>query len=559
MIVKHYKDGKEIVGDRKIITPENSNNQVVAKFFARSFSEYEIVSDEDAIEVAYTAAGVDGYPVSAVLSSSDIGSPLPVLKKDPATVTYTDVEHNDIVTATTTYTYEGWRINGEDEIYKELTQDLFDALKLAENKTLIASFAEEEDIQRTAIKEPEPEKPDPEEPKPEGPSGGGGGGGASSKPGADVPVRTETSQNGVNATVTVATPDSSVKEGVASIRVDKAIGEEIVKQAVSNKSESVVIAPKIAGKVTKAEISIPASTVKELEQKTSASLIVSTSVADVWIPNAGLPGLSGTKGDTVSVTVEKTGSVVDLTIKSGSKTVDSVTGGVSVSIPMEKLSPGIVAVITNRDGTTETIRKSIALNNSIYVPLDGSAKVTLVDKSTPFDDVSSDSWAFAAVAFASSHELFVGTGDSQFSPDQPMTRGMLAAVLYRLERGNVEDLDISFTDVQKGQWYSDAVAWAADAGIVSGYGDGTFGADRSITREQLAVMLYRSAGSPKVTGSLNFDDADQASSWARDALIWAQQNGIMNGYNGRVNPTDNASRAEVAQMILGFVSQLAKK
>lgn len=410
-----------------------------------------------------------------------------------------------------------------------------------------------------------------------GPSGGGSTGGSSgsgstpSKPDKpstpEIPVNTETStqggtsdaQGGSTTTETIAAPAATVTKGTASVEVDEAVGEEIVKQAVSNKSDSVVIAPTVEGNVSSAEVSIPAQTVEQIEQKTSADLTVSTPVADVKIPNTGLADLSVQKNENIAVSVEKTNEGVELIIKSGDKVIDTISSGVTIAVPVEKASSGTVAMIVREDGSKEIVPKSVAVDGNIHVPLDGSAKVVFVDNSKEFKDVKEDNWAADAVSFASSRELFQGTGKNEFSPEKPMTRNMLVTVLYRLEQGEADSGTSSFKDVPNNQWYSDAVSWAAKEGIVAGYSDGTFGGNDSISREQLAVMLYRYCGSPKVSGVLDFLDASEASDWARDALIWAQKNKVMLGSGGKVRPRDGASRAEVAQLIMNYVNYLAGK
>lgn len=230
-----------------------------------------------------------------------------------------------------------------------------------------------------------------------------------------------------------------------------------------------------------------------------------------------------------------------------------------VVIPVQKADPAAVAVIVHPDGTEEIVRKSIVTEAGLSVPLENGATLKVVSNSKQFEDVHEDNWAAGAVGFASSRELFQGTGEDQFSPEAPMTRSMLVTVLYRLEQGEAGSGASSFKDVPDGQWYSDAVSWAAKEGIVTGYADGTFGGDDNISREQLAVLLYRYSGSPKVSGTLDFSDAAEASDWARDALIWAQQNKIMQGSGGMSRPGSSASRAEVAQVMMNYVNYLAAR
>ena len=162
------------------------------------------------------------------------------------------------------------------------------------------------------------------------------------------------------------------------------------------------------------------------------------------------------------------------------------------------------------------------------------------------------------MAITTAHELFNGTSETTFSPDQSMSRGMLAAVLYRLE-GNPElDLTDAFHDVSGDAWYAEGVAWAAENGIAGGYGDGQFGPNDDITREQFVVMLWRYAGSPQAgSQTLDFTDADQASGYAQEALCWAVEKGILRGVGGGVlDPGGTATRAQAAQLLKNFMENI---
>ena len=137
-----------------------------------------------------------------------------------------------------------------------------------------------------------------------------------------------------------------------------------------------------------------------------------------------------------------------------------------------------------------------------------------------------------------------------------MSRGMLATVLDTLEGRPDQALTGGYSDVSSDAWYAGGVAWAAENGIASGYGDGQFGPDDSITREQFVVMLWKYAGSPKADSqSLDFTDADQASGYAKEALCWAVEQGILSGYTvGQLIPGGTATRAQAAQMLKNFMS-----
>ena len=150
-----------------------------------------------------------------------------------------------------------------------------------------------------------------------------------------------------------------------------------------------------------------------------------------------------------------------------------------------------------------------------------------------------------------------GYSSESFGPNGNLSRAQLAQILYNKEGKPPISGSSIFTDVAASAWYSDAVIWAAANNIVGGYGNGQFGPDDNITREQLAVMLWRYSGSPAATSKeLRFNDADQISGYAVDALRWAVENGIVNGYgNGRLGPKGLATRAQVAQMLKNYLER----
>ena len=351
-----------------------------------------------------------------------------------------------------------------------------------------------------------------------------------------------------------ASMETTVQNGTASTVVNGAAADELVDEAVANQSEAVVIRPEIDGDVTRTEVSLPASAVGRLGSETDAALTVSTPVADVTIPNAALEMLSGA-GDTVSVVMERVENTVVLALTADGEALGDIPGGLTLTVPAEDAGPGTVAVLVYEDGTRETIRWSVAADGAVRIPLDGSATVEIVDNSKEFSDVSGESWAADAVAFASAHELFSGTGKTTFSPERLMSRGMLATVLYNLEGRPDQDLTDGFSDVGGDDWYAAGVSWAAANGITGGYGNGRFGPNDSVTREQFVVMLWRYAGSPEADGqTLDCTDADRAGSYAVAALCWAVESGILRGYgDGRLDPGGVATRAQAAQILKNFI------
>ena len=189
-----------------------------------------------------------------------------------------------------------------------------------------------------------------------------------------------------------------------------------------------------------------------------------------------------------------------------------------------------------------------------HTPAHAASKMGLSYNSRWFSDVDGSPYAGAINAMGT-YELLNGTAPGQFSPDTPMSRGMLAVVLHNLESNPTQALTGAFTDVDNSQWYAEGVAWAEARGIIGGYGNGQFGPNDNITREQLAVMLWRYAGSPAATDrELHFADAHRASDWALEALRWATEKGIINGKGGGIlDPTGQATRAETAQMLKNYM------
>ena len=219
-----------------------------------------------------------------------------------------------------------------------------------------------------------------------------------------------------------------------------------------------------------------------------------------------------------------------------------------------------VAVTDNGDGTYTYVQPYGKVTIEVtYVPVadepcDGGEGCL----SARFSDLNSSLWYHSATDYVLSKGLMNGVGGGKFEPNGTLTRGMLAQILYNLEGRPEVSGDMPFTDVAESRYYYDAIKWASANGIVEGYGSGKFAPDDAITREQLAVMLWRYAGSPAATQKeLSFTDAGESSSWAMEALLWANENGVMNGSgNGILNPKGNATRAHVAQMMMNFLKNV---
>lgn len=179
---------------------------------------------------------------------------------------------------------------------------------------------------------------------------------------------------------------------------------------------------------------------------------------------------------------------------------------------------------------------------------------------SPFTDVGVNDWFFADVAYAYDHGLMNGTGTTTFSPNVTTTRGMIVTILYRLDHEPAVSGSLPFDDVKPGSYYENAILWAAENDIANGYGNGTFGPDDPITREQMAAILWRYAkyaGYDTSVGEdsniLSYDDAPAISEYAIPAMRWACGDGIINGTSAStLSPQGNATRAQVAAILHRF-------
>lgn len=168
---------------------------------------------------------------------------------------------------------------------------------------------------------------------------------------------------------------------------------------------------------------------------------------------------------------------------------------------------------------------------------------------TGFSDVAAGVWYADAVTWCRENGIMSGTSATAFSPEASMSRAMFATVLYRAEgEPAVTGID-DFTDTEAGRWYSNAVLWASQQKLVEGYGNGRFGTNDTVTREQFATILWRYVGRPSASSAAFADDAS-ISGWAKDAVSWARANAIISGVgNNRFDPKGSATRAQAAAIL----------
>ena len=255
--------------------------------------------------------------------------------------------------------------------------------------------------------------------------------------------------------------------------------------------------------------------------------------------------LEATQGGTVTAdpTAAKAGATVTLT--------PSPDAGYQV---------GTVAV-TDRFGQPVVVTEQADGTYTFVMP-NGQVTVTVTFAETPlpFTDVTEGDWFYDAVRYAYETGLMDGVGDNLFAPNSETTRAQLVTILYRLAGEPEPGGDSGFSDVAAGTWYTDAVAWAAQNGIVNGVSDTEFAPGDDITREQLAAILYRYAACQGYDVSQRadlsgFGDASSISGYAQEALSWAHAQGLVLGFeDGSLRPQGNASRAQIAAVLMRFLA-----
>ena len=188
-------------------------------------------------------------------------------------------------------------------------------------------------------------------------------------------------------------------------------------------------------------------------------------------------------------------------------------------------------------------------------PAPAPAATPAASGTSPFSDVKEGAWYCDTVLAAYQAGVVKGATDTTFNPGGTATRGQVVTMIHRMEGLPAWTSKAKFTDLTQ-TYYQDAVYWAAEKGVVNGYSDTSFGPGRAITREELVSVLYRMAGSPAVSGSLSaYTDAGKVQSWAKNAMIWATENKIITGYaDNTLRPQNSATRAEVCTILMRYAA-----
>lgn len=241
---------------------------------------------------------------------------------------------------------------------------------------------------------------------------------------------------------------------------------------------------------------------------------------------------------------------------------------VRVKLPTGKSEEQYLPCYTDDSGKLALVPISALIDGYVTFLAPQSGTYRFISNPVAFSDTANH-WAAESIAFCAMRELFKGVGDGRFAPDAPMTRAMFATVLYRIAGMPAVSGTNSFYDVAAGQWYTNAILWGQSTGIINGYGNGFFGTNDLVTREQMCVMLSRYlqwAGYElqAAAAAKQFSDNAQIADWAAESVRFCQIHGLINGRpNGLFAPKANATRAEnsavLRRVILAILSSFGNR
>lgn len=276
------------------------------------------------------------------------------------------------------------------------------------------------------------------------------------------------------------------------------------------------------------------------------------------LPTENAPNVSESEHGSVTVfpNLPTTGTVVTITPKPDEGyTLDKLT--------VTDASGKAVEVSPNGDGTYSFTQPSGAVTITVTFKVLTDVSECPRDASCPmsgYTDLNMGEWYHDGIHYCLDEGLMDGVDAGMFAPNATTSRAMIVTILWRLQGSPEVEAEETFTDVAPGDWYADAIAWAAAGGVAEGYEDGSFRPNDAITREQLAAMLWRYAGSPEAGGDLSaFADGAETSAWAQQAVSWAVSLGLINGVDSdRLDPKGQATRAQTATILMRFAQSMTR-
>ena len=283
-------------------------------------------------------------------------------------------------------------------------------------------------------------------------------------------------------------------------------------------------------------------------------------------------GMRGTMIDNGDVSIYKNSTDIDKTILAKANTPEDIYSANiqnGEGVPTILLEHGYIRGDYNLLNTDEKLKQIAEADGKAIVEYYGlNLKKELAN--TPFTDVYADDWYASAVEYTYNKGILLGTSETTFNPNTQLTRGMLVTILHRMNGKPTPTIQNPFNDVDKSQYYYDAVLWAAENGIIHGYDDGSgnFGPDDKITRQDIAVIIrnyteFKGINTNYTTSLSSFSDANSVSDYAKSAVQWAVRTGVITGNdeeNGKtLTPHRNATRAEAASIMLKYYKNVLNK
>ena len=398
--------------------------------------------------------------------------------------------------------------------------------------------------------------------------------------GEDESVNVTVEVQGETATITGADVDKVLEAGeVGIVTVDVSSLNSSVNGVVIPNALLTKVADAVADKESDAdglEVKLPTGSVVFDEDAVAAIKEQSGSEdLKLVLDNVGESGLNDAQKAAVNdIEVE---AVYDAYMTAGGKRISDFKGGSANVTVAYELKEGQVAsgvqvwYIADDGGKTQVPTRADGrfvfftvehFSNYVVVYDEAAVANCQKDEACPisaFTDIDPNAWYHDGVHWALANGIMSGYGNGIFKPNAPTSRAMIVQILYNLEGRPAATGAMDFDDVAEGAWYYDAVRWAYGAGIIDGYGNGKFGPDNAITREQMAAILYRHAKTKGqgFTGAWMFllenPDASAVSSWADEAMHWMVMNEVIKGReNGMLDPKGNGTRAEIAMIMMRY-------
>ncbi len=373
----------------------------------------------------------------------------------------------------------------------------------------------------------------------------------------------------------------SPDEGKIKVDLNDDVFSQVIKQANNNDMKDILIELKSDEHIQEIDVGISKESIEEILNK-AMNIVVKSDLGNIEIPISALKELKK-QGDIekLALKIERPDQKVltkvqkeavkdqvlfDIAISKNDQTVSSFGGKMlKISLPYT-LKVGedknkIFVWYLNDKGIKEKVGCTYDEELGVVTFETNHLSYYLVGYSDAytFDDVQKDAWYYESVMQMVQLNLFQGTEKHRFSPNSEMTRGMFVTVLHRFDGKSRSEAKNSFEDVNSGEWYTEAVNWSADNGIVNGVTQTKFMLNDTITREQAATILYRYAKfrgmDVTILGDMDtFKDRNNTSAWAEDGVKWAVGNGLIKGKgNSMIDPRGSTTRSEIATMIKRFI------